>query len=40
MSKLIKDMSASVKAKLLSIAKKEKRSFDSILLLYIQERIL
>jgi predicted nucleotidyltransferase component of viral defense system len=33
-------MSASVRARLLSISQKEKRSFDSILLLYIQERIL
>jgi predicted nucleotidyltransferase component of viral defense system len=40
MSKPIKDMTASVKARLAIIAKKEKRSFDSVLLLYMQERML
>lgn len=40
MNKPIKDMAASVRARLTRIAKKEKRSFDSILLLYMQERIL
>jgi len=40
MSKTIKDITASVRAKLAIIAKKEQRSFDSVLLLYMQERIL
>jgi len=40
MNKLIIDITASVRARLAIIAKKEKRSFDSVLLLYMQERIL
>jgi len=40
MSKTIKDITASVRARLAIIAKKEQRSFDSVLLLYMQERIL
>ena len=40
MSKQIKNVTASVRAKLAIIAKRETRSFDSILLLYMQERIL
>jgi predicted nucleotidyltransferase component of viral defense system len=40
MSKEIKDISASVRAKLSNVAKAENKSFDSILLLYMQERLL
>ncbi|WP_258881182.1 MULTISPECIES: hypothetical protein [Clostridium] len=40
MSKKIKDIIASARARLAIIAKKEQRSFDSVLLLYMQERIL
>lgn len=40
MNKQIKDISASVRARLAIIGKRERRSFDSILLLYMQERIL
>ena len=40
MNKQIKDMAASVRARPAIIAKTEKRSFDSILLLYMQERLL
>ena len=40
MSKQVKNTAASVRARLVIVAKKEKRSFDSILLLYMQERIL
>lgn len=40
MSKQIKDIAASVRAKLSNIAKSERRSFDSVLLLYMQERLL
>ncbi len=40
MSKQIKDVAASVRARLLNIAKNERRSFDSVLLLYMQERLL
>lgn len=37
---MTKDISASVKAKLLNIAKSEKRAFNTISLLYMQERLL
>lgn len=40
MSKQIKDVAASVRGRLLNIAKNERRSFDSVLLLYMQERLL
>jgi predicted nucleotidyltransferase component of viral defense system len=40
MSKQIKDVAASVRGRLVNIAKKERRSFDSVLLLYMQERLL
>ena len=40
MSKQIKDISASVRSRLLNIAKNDRRSFDSVLLLYMQERLL
>lgn len=40
MTKEIKNISASIKAKLLNIAKQERRNFDSLLMLYIQERWL
>jgi predicted nucleotidyltransferase component of viral defense system len=36
----IKNVVASIRARLSNIAKKEERSFDSLLLLYIQERLL
>jgi predicted nucleotidyltransferase component of viral defense system len=36
----IKDMAASVRTRLLRIAKQEKRDFDQIILLYMQERLL
>jgi hypothetical protein len=36
----IKNMAASVRARLASIAKMEQRPFDSVLLLYMQERLL
>jgi len=37
---MIKDISASVKSKLLSISKSEGRTFNTISLLYMQERLL
>ena len=40
MSKQIKDVASSVRARLTNIAKNERRSFDSVLLLYMQERLL
>jgi hypothetical protein len=40
MSKKIKDITVSVRARFAIIAKKEQRSFDSVLLLYIQERMI
>lgn len=40
MSKEIKNVVASVRGRLVNIAKMERRSFDSILLFYMQERLL
>jgi predicted nucleotidyltransferase component of viral defense system len=40
MSKQIKDVAASVRGRLVNIAVKERRTFDSVLLLYMQERLL
>lgn len=37
---MTKDISASVKTRLLNIAKSEKRAFNTISLLYMQERFL
>lgn len=40
MSKQIKDVAASVRGRLVNIAVRERRAFDSVLLLYMQERLL
>lgn len=40
MSKKVKDVAASVRGRLANIAVKERRTFDSVLLLYMQERLL
>lgn len=39
MSKEVKNITASIKSRLINIAKKENMTFDSILLLYMQERL-
>lgn len=39
MSKEVKNVVASVRAKLSNIAKNEKRAFNSIMILYMQERL-
>ena len=40
MSDNIKNMEASVRARLLNIAKEEKLNFDFVLLMFMQERLL
>lgn len=36
----VKDIAASVRARLLNVAKKSERDFDAVLLQYLQERFL